>query len=104
VNLRMNSATRTAIEVQGRRTEVCHLGYRILVRLGGRKCADFGVGLLPPGVVAAAKPRVANECVASAGDGRAVGGNSGAWRRLCGLRCGRVACEDRGPRSGEGRT
>jgi hypothetical protein len=85
--------TRTAIEVQGRRNELGHLGSRILVRLGGRKCADFGVALLPPGAVAAAKPRVADECAASAADGRAVGGNSGARRRLCGLRRGRAACE-----------
>lgn len=94
----MNSATGTATAAEVRRIEVAHLGSWILSRLGGRKCADFGLGILPPGAVAAATPQVADGCAASAADGRAVACKSGARRRLCGLCCGRAggraACED----------
>jgi hypothetical protein len=47
VNLRMNSVTRTTIKFQVRRTQLGHHGSWSLVRHGGRKCVDFGVGLLP---------------------------------------------------------
>lgn len=46
VNLRMNSVTRTTIKFQVRRTQLGHHGSWSLVRHGGRKCVDFGVGLL----------------------------------------------------------
>ena len=94
----MSSARRTAIAVQGRRIEVAHLGSWISLRFGGRKCAGFDLGLLPPGAVAAAKPQVADGCAASAADGWVrsswqVRRSAAAMRTFSRAGGRRVACE-----------